>query len=40
VILGAQLLLQAANFDVLNVPARPIHPYLRTLALMEQAAGA
>jgi hypothetical protein len=38
VILGAQLLLQAANFDVLNVPTRPIHPYLRTLAQMEQAA--
>ena len=40
VILGAQLLLQAANFDVLNVPSRPIHPYLRTLAQMEQAARA
>jgi hypothetical protein len=38
VILGAQLLLQAANFDVLNVPTRPVHPYLRTLAQMEQAA--
>jgi dolichol-phosphate mannosyltransferase len=36
VILGFQLLLQAANFDVLNVPIRPIHPYLRTLAQMEQ----
>jgi glycosyltransferase involved in cell wall biosynthesis len=38
VILGAQLLLQAANFDVLNVPARPIHPYLRTIARLERAA--
>ena len=37
VILGFQLLLQAANFDVLNVPSRPIHPYLRTVAQMEQA---
>jgi len=35
VILGAQFLLQAMNFDVLNVPNRPIHPYLRTLARME-----
>ena len=31
VMLGAQLLMQALNFDVLNVPARPIHPYLRTV---------
>jgi glycosyltransferase involved in cell wall biosynthesis len=36
IILGAQLLLQAANFDVLNVPSRPIHPYLRIVAQMEQ----
>jgi glycosyltransferase involved in cell wall biosynthesis len=35
IILGAQLLLQAMNFDVLNVPVRPIHPYLRTIAQME-----
>jgi Kef-type K+ transport system membrane component KefB len=35
VILGAQLLLQALNFDVLNAPTRPIHPYLRTIARME-----
>jgi dolichol-phosphate mannosyltransferase len=28
VILGAQFLLQAVNFDVLNVPSRPIHPFL------------
>jgi glycosyltransferase involved in cell wall biosynthesis len=35
IILGAQFLLQAMNFDVLNVPARPIHPYLRTIARME-----
>ena len=38
VILGAQLLLQAANFDVLNVPSRPIHPYLRIVADMQQQA--
>lgn len=31
VIIGVQLLLQAMNFDVLNIPTRPIHPYLRTL---------
>lgn len=31
VIIGVQLLLQAMNFDVINVPSRPIHPYLRTL---------
>ena len=35
VILGAQLLMQAMNFDVLNVPTRPIHPYLRTIARMD-----
>jgi glycosyltransferase involved in cell wall biosynthesis len=35
VILGAQLLMQALNFDVLNVPSRPIHPYLRTIARMD-----
>ena len=39
VILGFQLLLQAANFDVLNVPNRPIHPYLRMVARMERSAG-
>lgn len=37
VMLGAQLLMQALNFDVLNVPSRPIHPYLRTIARMEDA---
>ncbi|WP_312163482.1 glycosyltransferase family 2 protein [Phenylobacterium sp.] len=31
VIIGVQLLLQSMNFDVVNVPTRPIHPYLRTL---------
>ncbi|MDP3749240.1 MAG: glycosyltransferase family 2 protein [Phenylobacterium sp.] len=31
VIIGVQLLLQALNFDVLNVPARPVHPYLRAI---------
>jgi hypothetical protein len=35
IILGVQLLLQAINFDVLNVPTRPIHPYLRTVARLE-----
>jgi glycosyltransferase involved in cell wall biosynthesis len=41
VMLGAQLLMQAMNFDVLNVPSRPIHPYLRTIARMEgEEAGA
>jgi glycosyltransferase involved in cell wall biosynthesis len=40
VILGFQLLLQAVNFDVLNVPSRPIHPYLRLVAGMERGAGA
>ena len=38
VILGAQFLLQAAHFDVTSVPTRPIHPFLRTVKLMEQAA--
>ncbi|MCX7585425.1 glycosyltransferase family 2 protein [Phenylobacterium sp. 58.2.17] len=32
IIVGAQLLLQAMNFDVLNVPNRAIHPYLRAIA--------
>ena len=40
VILGFQLLLQAANFDVLNVPSRPIHPYLRMIAGLAQSGGA
>jgi hypothetical protein len=31
VIIGVQLLLQALNFDVLNVPAKPLHPYLRAV---------
>ena len=35
VILGAQLLLQAMNFDVLNVPSRPIHPYLNAVRQLE-----
>lgn len=35
VILGVQLLLQALNFDVLNVPNRPIHPYLNVLRELE-----
>ena len=41
VILGVQFLLQAMNFDVLNVPSRPIHPYLaavRSLARDEPGA--
>ncbi|MCR5876511.1 glycosyltransferase family 2 protein [Phenylobacterium sp. J426] len=35
IILGAQFLLQAMNFDVLNVPSRPIHPYLQTLERLQ-----
>ena len=35
VILGVQFLLQAMNFDVLNVPNRPIHPYLTVLHELE-----
>ncbi|MFZ5718550.1 MAG: glycosyltransferase family 2 protein [Pseudomonadota bacterium] len=35
VILGVQFLLQAMNFDVLNVPNRPIHPYLGVLRGLE-----
>ncbi|HEX7884847.1 MAG TPA: glycosyltransferase family 2 protein [Phenylobacterium sp.] len=35
VILGVQFLLQAMNFDVLNVPNRPIHPYLNVLRELE-----
>jgi dolichol-phosphate mannosyltransferase len=35
IILGAQLLLQAMNFDVLNVPSRAIHPYLRAVRRLE-----
>ncbi len=31
VIIGIQFLLHAINFDVLDVPSRPIHPYLRAL---------
>ena len=40
VIIGVQLLLQAMNFDVFNVPTRPIHPYLRTLERIEADAEA
>lgn len=40
IILGAQLLLQAMNFDVLNAPSRPIHPYLRTVQRLEEETGA
>ncbi len=40
VILGAQFLLQAMNFDVLNVPNRPIHPYLRAIQEMASRADA
>jgi len=35
VILGVQFLLQAMNFDVLNVPNRPIHPYLNAVRRLE-----
>jgi glycosyltransferase involved in cell wall biosynthesis len=38
VIVGMQMLLQAINFDVLNAPTRPIHPYLRTIERMEAEA--
>lgn len=31
IILGAQLLLAAINFDVLNIPTEPIHPQLHAL---------
>jgi len=37
VILGVQFLLQAVNFDVLNVPNRPIHPYLNVIKLLEDS---
>ena len=40
VILGVQFLLQAMNFDVLNVPSRPIHPYLNVLRELETEEGA
>jgi dolichol-phosphate mannosyltransferase len=39
VILGAQFLLQAMNYDVLNVPSRPIHPYLAVLRELEPEEG-
>lgn len=35
VIVGVQLLLQVVNFDVLNVPTRAIHPYLRAIERLE-----
>lgn len=35
VIVGVQLLLQALNYDVLNVPTRAIHPYLRAIERLE-----
>jgi glycosyltransferase involved in cell wall biosynthesis len=34
VIVGVQLLLQAVNFDVMNTPSQPIHPYLRAIRRM------
>ncbi len=34
-IVGVQLLLQSMNFDVSNVPSRPIHPYLRAIEQLE-----
>lgn len=37
IILGAQFLLQAVNYDVLNPPSRPIHPYLRAVLSLEDA---
>lgn len=35
VMIGVQLLLQVINFDIVSVPNRPIHPYLRTLRQIE-----
>jgi glycosyltransferase involved in cell wall biosynthesis len=35
VIIGVQLLLQAMNYDVLSVPTRAIHPYLRAIERLE-----
>lgn len=35
VMIGVQFMLQAINFDVLNAPTRPIHPYLRAIERME-----
>lgn len=35
VILGVQFLLQAMNYDVLNAPSRPIHPYLAAVRGLE-----
>ncbi|OXE35460.1 MAG: glycosyl transferase family 2 [Phenylobacterium zucineum] len=35
VIVGVQFLLQALNYDVLNVPSRAIHPYLRAIERLE-----
>lgn len=37
-IIGVQLLLQAMNFDVLNAPSHPIHPYLRAIERLEAEA--
>jgi dolichol-phosphate mannosyltransferase len=39
VILGAQFLLQAMNFDVLNVPTRPIHPFLDAVKRLQAEEG-
>lgn len=39
VILGVQFLLQAMNYDVLNVPSRPIHPYLAVLRELQTEDG-
>ena len=35
VIVGVQLMLQAMNFDVMNVPTRPIYPSLRAVERLE-----
>jgi glycosyltransferase involved in cell wall biosynthesis len=37
IIIGVQLLLQAVNFDVMNTPSRPIHPYLRAVRRITEA---
>ncbi len=39
IILGVQLLLQAVNFDVLNAPNRPIHPYLSAVKRLQDGEG-
>jgi glycosyltransferase involved in cell wall biosynthesis len=35
IILGVQLLLQAVNFDITNMPVRPIHTFLREVSCLQ-----